>query len=397
MTVADVHGGSQARQRIQIKVPEQYRDVHEEIWKDLEEYIFTGFLSSPARLLNNDFVFKSLNHQEIRNIWHLRRTLASATDRAVHEQRFMAAFIAHSIFVAMGRNMLHHRFEHIDKLAEMIRKIPAVYQNKILDNLNSLNKRANRLYPLVEVYVHESRSRYRWLYLKKLPIHSIEATGIPGTAELGMNYCQQTWVAMNEVIDRKEEVEVSWNHAKFVGSCFAGKGMISVDEQDKARRQREQQELDERKMKILRAYIAQIDGKEIESDEGTVPLPDGRRAVVEGRFKAESVEELADQLSSALSGEKDHHDKVVEEHFRRVRAEQEALAKQSRQLAMAPWRDMSIGKSIGSGARVLNPEEKDAYVKRMQALMISAPADPVSPPDIGGDVDRSDLRGKRDG
>jgi hypothetical protein len=222
----------------------------------------------------------------------------------------------------------------------------------------------------------------------------VEATGIPGTVELGMNYCQQTWMAMNEVIDRKEEVEVSWNHAKFIGSCFAGKGMISIDEQDKARRSREQQELEENKMKVLREYIAVSEGRDLVSDEGTVSLPDGRRAVVEGRFKAESVEDLADQLSSALSGEKDWHDKVVEEHFRRAKEAQESYRSQSRKLAAAS-RIVDPGRSATGGARVLNREDADAYVQRMQALMIRPVQEPMHPPDM--DTDRSDMRNKQNG
>ena len=387
----DTNSVAGARQRIQIKVPEQYRNINEEVWKDLEEYIFTGFLSSSAVFLGHSFVFKTLNHHEIRNIWHLRQ---GSKDQ---DGSFRSAFIAHSMFVALGRNVLHQRPEHINKLMDLVTNIPVAYQEKIVQNLNSLNKRASRLYPLVEVYVHESRSRFRWLYSKKLPVHSTDVTGIPGTIELGMNYCQQTWVAMNEVMDKKEDVEVSWSHAKFIGSCSAGKGMIAIDEQDKARRNREQQELEELKAKVLREYVAQTDGKEISTDEGTVPLPDGRRAVVDGRFKAETVEELADQLSSALSGEKDWHDKVVEDNFRRVRAEQEALARQSRQLAAMPRQlAEAAGRPATAGARVLSRENADEYVKRMQALMINPPAAPVSPPDLPDDVDRSKLRGNRD-
>lgn len=384
----DTNGVAGTKRRIQIKVPEQYLDVNDEVWKDLEEYLFTGFLVSQAQLLGQDFVFKTLNHQEVKNIWYLRRSSKS-------EEMFKAMFIAYSIFVANGTNVLYDRPEHVGKLVELILKVPVGYQDKIVDNLNSLNKRANRLYPLVEVYVHESRSRYKWLFLKKLPLHSVEATGIPGTVELGMNYCQQSWTALNEVLDKKETTEIDWNHAKFIGSCFAGKGMASIDEQDKARRNREKQELDELKMKVLNEYMNSSRGKVSEMNESTVSLPDGRRAVVEGRFKAESVEELADQLSSALSGEKDHHDKVVEEHFRKAKAEQETLAKQNRQFAAMPRNLLESGEPATGGARVLNKGEADAYVKRMQALMINASATPTSPPDV--DMDRSDLRGKRNG
>lgn len=391
MSMAEAQSGGAPRRRVEIKVPDQYRDVDEAVWKELEEYIFTGFLSSHANLIGNSFVFKTLNHQEVRNINLMR------PPGGVNSQ-FKASFIAYSLFIAMGRNVLHHRADNIDKLVDLMSRVPSMYQDKILENLNALNKRANRLYPLVEAYVHEPRSRYRWLYLKKLPIHSTEATGIPGTSELGMNYCQQTWVAMNEALDKREDAEVDWNHAKFIGSCFAGKGMVSIDEQDKARRARERQEIEENKMKVLREYIDASAGKLVESGKGTVPLPDGRQATVEGRFKADTVEELADQLSSALSGERDWHDKAVADHFRRVRAEQAAVAHESRQLAVLPPRLARAGDSVAGGSRVMSREDANAYVERMQALMIRPPAGSSSPPDIGeGDIDRSGLRGKNNG
>jgi hypothetical protein len=389
--MTDAQGGNAARQRIQIKIPEKYKGLDEAVWKDLEEYLFVGFLSSPANLIGNSFVFKTLNHQEIRNINYMRPPGAAETN-----VQFKAAFIAYSLFVAMGRNVLFKRAENIDKLIELISKIPSAYQDKIVDNLNFLNKKAHRLHPLVEAYVHESRSRYKWLYLKKLPIHSLEATGIPGTSELGMNYCQQTWIAMNEALDEKNDAETDWNHAKFIGSCFAGKGMMSVDEQDRARKNRERQEIEENKINVLREYIGASSGKPVESLQGTITLPDGRRAVVEGRFKAETAEELADQLSSALSGEKDWHDKAVADHFRRVKVEREVMAKQSRQIAAIPNRLLTAGTpTAGGGARVLNREDADEYVKRMQALMIHPPIEASSPPDISAaDIDRSGLRGR---
>lgn len=379
-----------AQRRVQIRVPEQYRDIDEAVWKDLEEYLFTGFLASHANLLGQSFVFKTLNHLEVRNISYARPPGSEVS------AGFKASFIAHSLFVAMGRNVLYRRAEHLHQLIELVAKIPPAFQDKILENLNALNKKAQRLYPLVEAYVHESRSRYHWLFLKRLAIHSSEATGIAGTAELGMNYCQQTWVAMNEALDRRDEIESDWNHAKFVGSCFAGKGMISIEEQDKARRNREKQEIEEKKMQLLREYIDASAGKPIDSDQGTVTLPDGRRAVVTGRFKAESAEELAEQLSAALSGEKDWHDKVVAAHFRRLQEEREAMAKQSRQVAAMPPRLANAGSAAAGGARVLDPKDADEYVKRMQALMIRPISGPTSPPDID-DIDRANLRGKPHG
>lgn len=381
---------SKDQRRIQIKVPENYQDVNDKVWKDLEEYVFTGFLAAPSNVLGQNFVFKTLNHNELRNIGYLRPIDGSPPEVTA---KYRSAFIAYSIFIASGTNVLHKRIENIEKIISIVSKFPVNIQEKIVDNLSFLNKKAGRLYPLVEVYVHESRSRFRWLYLKKMPVHSVMATSIDGTDAIGMNYCQQTWMAMNEILDKKDNIEAAWANSKFVGSCFSSKGVMQVDEQDKARRSRERQEVDDLRMKVLKEYVG---GEAAQDVRDVVSLPDGRRAAVESRSRAESVQELADQLSASLSGEKDWHDAVIEHQHKQLLARQEELERK----VLAPSQAVPNLEGIPAvgGARVLGSREAaDEHVRRMQALMIKGSGrQRVSPPDLNfdPDIDRSGIRNK---
>jgi hypothetical protein len=364
-----VRGASGAR-RVQIKVPESYKKVDEEVWEDLEEYLYVGFLTSPSHFLDKTFVFKTINHFELRNLEYLRPMRASPPEvRAT----FRASFIAHSVMMIDGVNALYERPKHIRKLVQIVSRIPPGLQDKIVENLGFLNARATRLHPLTEAYVHENRSRYKWMQLQSSSIHSPLSTGMAGTDELGMNYCQMTWTALNRFLDKKEDMEREWANAKFIGSCFNGKGVRSIDEKDRGRREKERQELEDLKMKVLYRYLNRIAGKD-EDPPAKVKLPDGRMATVDRKHQADSVEELAEELSAALSGEKDHHDLVVEARDMQLRQRARQMEQHRMHLFSTPAILDSSERthvSTGGSSRILgNKAQADAYLVRMRALQM---------------------------
>jgi hypothetical protein len=359
--------GGQKR-KVNISVPDIYKQTDEAVWLDLEQYLYTGFLTNPAVIQEKSFVFKTINSYELRNIQFLRPSGGGLADGSA---MFRNAFIAYSLLMVDGNNTLYERPRHISRLIKAISKLAVKIQDNIVENLTALNERASLLLPLVEVYAYENRSRYRWLQIKGNPIHSTISTGIPGTSDIGMNVCQQTWVAINHVIDRNEEIERDWQNAKFIGSCFAGKGMRSIEEKDKSRRQRDKEDREDLKMKVLYTYLNRRIGKDIPGEEPVpIKLPDGRMAQVVKRFRADSAEELADQLSAALSGEQDYHDTVIEAKVAQLRKrgeEQETFRKSL--AARAPL--VSGQGNMSSGARILGGKaEADAYVARMKALQL---------------------------
>jgi len=118
-------------------------------------------------------------------------------------------------------------------------------------------------------------------------------------------------------------------------------------------------------MKVLHAYLNRISGA-VDPAE-TVMLPDGRQAEVSERFRADSVEELAEQLSASLSGEKDFHDSVIEAKERMLRARAEAIEEGKRML-FTRAREMNEP-APGGGSRVIGGKaDADAYLRRMELL-----------------------------
>lgn len=364
------------KRRIQIKVPDIAKKLDESCWEELESYIFTGFLTSQANVQNVNFVFKTLNYHEMRNIDFMKPNFTSSKQSKLI---FQSMFIAYSIFMVNSSNAIYERPKNINKLIKTIAKLTPQIQDRIIENLAALNAKASRLSPLVEVYSYENRSRYKWLQIGHLPIHSHLTTGIAGTDDIGMNFCQQAWVAMNKIIDRKDDMEREWSNAKFIGSCFAGKGIRSIDERDKSRLEKERVDREELKMKVLYNYLNRVVGDE-EEKAGTIILPDGRKAEVvhgsatDGKWRADSAEELAEQLSAALSGEKDHHDLVIEAKERELRERAVYIEQEMRKIHQRPGMNIDPNEApelATGGTRVLGGKDMaDAYLARMERLKL---------------------------
>lgn len=355
--------------KIDIKVPEYYKSVSDEVWVDLEKYIFSGFITASADILGKSFVFKTLNHMETSIISYLRPANRDAME--LHAS-YRAAFIAHSVFLLDGENTLYRRPVHIGKLTRILRKLSPDIQLKIMDTLQAINEKAYRLHPLTEVYVHENRSRYKWLQLKGIAIHSPMATGIAGTDEIGMNYCQQTWTVLSRLLEEKDTMDREWSNAKFIGSCFAGKGIRAIDERDRSRREKERSDRDDLKMKVLYTYLNR--GKTGEEGKlSHVTLPDGRQAEVTKKFQALSVEELADQLSAALSGEKDHHDLMIERKISQIQnIKKEMEGSNNKMYRGSSLRDNGFDSTslpLHGSSRILGGrDEAEAHLSRMRKI-----------------------------
>ncbi len=353
-----------ASSKIKIEIPKS-KGPPPDIWEDLESYLFTGFLYSHSIIGEWTYVFKTLNHNEIRLIEFMRPyNKSSEKSRSL----FRSSFIAYSIFMINGKNILFDRENHIDKLINVINRIPAKIQNKIVENLSYLNNKSNRLFPLVEIYVHESRSRYKWFQFKNMPINSPSVTGINGSENLGCNYAQLTWSALNRIEDRREEAEKDWSNAKFIGSCFAGKGVRSVDERDKARANTEKQKLEDLKLRVLRDYLNGKGESVPEDMDEIISLPDGRRAKVVSKKSSESAEELAEELSNSLNGQKDEHDLIVERHMEKMRVRAMEIDDNVRQMHVSP----SINDNKDDSRIIVIGSEKEArdYVNRMTELKL---------------------------
>lgn len=339
---------------IRIEAPKE-PEVNPEVYRDVGPLIFRGFLTVPAQIGEATFVFKSLNHHEF-DFLRLMGVMEKGTS-----YKHWDTLLAYNVFMIDGQNVLVDRERYIPRIIEMFDQMDLKPKQRIIRYMSEINRRANNAVLLSECYATENYSRYRWAQLKGVDLCATASTGIPGSQNLGMNWAQLTWRAVNYYDDLHEQNEREWENAKFIGACFAGsKGLQKVNQHDLDRRQKEKDERFARKDKILREVL--LGEKQAEK------LKQLHGAVLTG---AHSVEELASQLEKDLRGEKDWHDQVVEAHTDRIKRNIQGRQEQVRQLATRHEEEFGGKKLIGgtdfSGLSAAEVQERITRRKQLEA------------------------------
>lgn len=339
--------------------PPKDPEVNPEVYRDVLPMLFRGFLTLPAIIGEAVFVFKSLNHHEF-GLLQLMGVMGNPTP--AYKQLDM--LLAFNVFMVDGQNILIERDRWLPKLVEMFGELDRKPKERIIRQMSEINRRANNAVLLTECYATEAYSRFRWAQLNGIDLCSPTVTGVPGTERLGMNWAQLTWRAVNYYDDLHDTSEREWDNAKFIGSCFAGKGVQKVYQQDTDRRQKEKEERFARKDRLLRQVLL---GEK--QDDKAKQL---HGAVLTG---AHSVEELAEQLEKDLRGEKDWHDKVVEEHESRIRRNIQSRQEQVQQLASKHDDEFGDKKLIGgtdfTGLSIAEVQERITRRKQLEAQQAS--------------------------
>ena len=288
---------------IRITAPKE-PEVNPEVYRDVESLLFHGFLVIPAVINGVQFLFKSMNHHEFEYLNWIAG-VGDTTGKSI--ERYYSSFIAYGVFMIDGQNILPNREHWVPQIEGSFESFSPQVRAKIIRNLSEVNRKAANAISMTEAYHIEQISRFKWAQYKNLDLMGSACTGVEGTEKLGLNYAQLVWRALNHYEDLKETAEREWDNAKFIGSCFAGKEIRKIYNQDKDRRQKEREERIRKRDKILRQVILHEKPEEAE---------------VRGRYSmtvARSTEELAKQLEKDLRGEKDWHDEIVAREEARIK------------------------------------------------------------------------------
>ena len=345
-------------------------EVNPELYRDVESMLFRGFLTQYAEINEIPFVFKTLNHHEHEMI----KLMGGYDEKGVPTAKFWSVFLAYSVFMLDGVNVLPERAQWIPKFSKEFNDFQTPVKLKIIRYLSEVNRRAKRAITLTECYALEKYSRYRWFQVAGMDIMSPSLTGIAGTEALGLNWAQLTWRAINRIDDQKDALEQQWEHAKFIGSCSAGKAIQKVYNRDTERRKKEREDQISRKESLLRHVVLG------EPMQEAILRKDGVVWVT-----AQSTEDLVRQLNQDLKGEKDWHDIVVDRHEARVRNAQEEQEQQA--LDMAKQREKEFeGKTLIGGTinmeGMTQAEVRDLMIRRQQITAQASKNRPQLPPNV---------------
>lgn len=262
-------------------------EVDSAIYRDVESLLYRGFIPQRGTVGTARIAWKSVNHREY-------DLLALAYGDDPNDPEFQAAFLAKSVFLWEGHNLLRGSRE----LIETFQTVPKRQRAEILQGLKRLNERAHRATHLVEAYAYEKISRWRWSQLKGHDLMSPSLTGFEGTETLGLNWAQLVWTSLNQADDALEVLELQWDNAKFIGSCFTKLNRVYAA--DTKRRDDMATARERRKDELLRRWVL----REEDSTLGPKEL--------HGMKVARNPEELIYEIQNQLKGERDFHDQVVE-------------------------------------------------------------------------------------
>ena len=335
--------------RINFKEP----DVRPEVYRDVESLLFRGFLIVTADINGVQFVFKSLNNHE----FDMLRLIGGVVEGREPPSKFWTLFLAQCVFVIDGINVLTDRASVFPRLTELFESLPRNARQRIIRYVSEINRRASNAVLLTEAYAMERISRFKWAQFRELDLTSTSVTGIEGTQSLGLNWAQLLWKALNYYEDLEYNNEREWENAKFVGSCFAGKGLSKVYGQDQRRREKEKEDRAARKDQLLRHVLLgePLDSKEAHKGNTLVRT-------------AHTVEDLASQLEADLKGDKDFHDHVVEATENRIREQNRRRRKDLEDLLAKNFKE-SDGKPIMGGTDftgLTSREVQERIVRRRQ-------------------------------
>ena len=310
----------EASDDFKIEIPKD-PEVDPKVYRDVEALLYRGFIHISVDINGVPFVLKSLNQHEFSL---LQMVVGPYRNPADTWKRFYSIFLAYGVFMINGQNILSDRDRWISEIADHFDKLPVVARNRMIWHLSEINRRASSAVLLTEAYAMEGSSRFRWSQVRGLDLSSPSLTGIRGTEYLGLNWSQLTWRALNIFDDAKETIERDWENAKFIGACFAGKGLNKIYNHDNKRRREETDARRSRKDHLLRHVVL------------GAPLDDGvERKDGQVIIAAKTVDQLADQLTKSLKGERDFHDEVVAAIEERNQNEYKTQQERLQQLAEA--------------------------------------------------------------
>lgn len=340
-------------QDIRIQAPKE-PEVDPRIYRDVEGLIFRGFLVLPATINGVPFVFKSMNQKEFEHIQWISGQIEDTSGKSI--DRYYRTFMSYGVFMVDGHNILPDRDEWLPQLDEMFSSLPTRAKDKVIQYLSEVNQRASNAVLMTEAYQVEYYSRYRWNQYKGLDLMAPSCTGVAGTECLGLNYAQLAWRALNQYDDLKDTAEREWDNAKFIGSCFAGKEIRKIYNQDKDRRIKEREEKIRRRDKVIRQVLLH-------------ESPDAPE--VQGRYVmkvARTADELADQLEKSLKGEKDWHDEVVAREEARRNAQIAERQQKLRALYEERQRESALPYDASTDMQGLTKAEVEERITRKKQL-----------------------------
>lgn len=332
------------------------------MYRDLNDLLVPGFLSTSLEVEGHRYVLRSLSQQDLQ---YLRKHVNDS------DPSWKVHLVAHSLWMADGLPLLGNPFAPRVAFEHLLRCSKPLFR-AMLGTVYGFFLRVQEANHYLESFLYEDESRRIWRGIGsgKYSLHG--KVSIPGIETLGLNALQSAWVTWNKLEDDRDAQEYVWSNTKVLVSLQSYKGYESLQSKDKTRQQNE----DGRRQNVKDRAKNRFLYGEVKGNTG--PLPG------EGVRRAHTEEELEDEMRRWVAGDLDWHDQVVESYKDRIRQVQEERERQKEEI-MAELRAKRVQEEEALGVqkpalRSITPEEMEEIRRSMPAsgAKFITEADPTS-------------------
>jgi hypothetical protein len=335
--------------------------LRDKAYRVLSDLVNKGFLTVGMDLIGVSFVFKTVNESE----FELIKLYSGLQSGSGYNLKFNTYFLAFSVFLVEGENVLSNRSKNIRLLYDFFSRIPISLHTRMIAELEALKQDTFEASKYLEGFCYTEHSRILWKTKKGLP-NQEELTGIEGTHAIGLNFCQNSWMLINRSLDDEEEYNKEFSFAVLIASASNPKGSKNI----RAKHDAALQAMEGKRKKLAR---------EGSSPDKTKWNPEGWAAPVD------TAEELVAELERQMQGKKDKHDLFIEEYIRKLEeAEEKAKQEEEKRLAVYRQKIKDEGFPVTGTHRALTPGEAEKLMARSKDKsnnLVILPSDEIAGPE----------------
>jgi hypothetical protein len=317
----------QQSEYIEIPTPD-----YDETYRNIKSLVFDGFIPVRLNLVQFPLIVKALNASEFR---HIELLGASDEDR-------VALYFLYSMVLFDGEEVIPLRKQMHRNIIELFRTFSTQMVNKITANVNSVHRYYAAAYDNLEAFLYENEARYRWVIYGK---DALNKTLLNGFSGVGFNTAQEVWISFNTREDTRELDERQFGNAKFIASAMAG------DKEIRKINLKEQMRWSEE--------LKRRQGVRLRNKESRLMLSK----------PVHTAKELVEELTRQIKGEKDLHDKIIEDHEREIARLAELRARDIENIKIKTAMEISeSGSHMTGGSTPVTQKEMDEKTKELNNI-----------------------------
>jgi hypothetical protein len=331
-----------------MELPRTTPDQREVLYEDVRSLLSPGFLVHYVTVNGIRFALRSLNRNDSILLQH-RLGGEGISDRITKSWMIASAVWMVDGQIILGDEGSKHR------IYELVYNLPQRARNDLQAVAQQLMSKVSEAVARVEAFLYEGESRYMW---RSNGMDMIRQGAFGHQDAVGNNAIQSLWVFFNTQEDAREQSQEEWARTRFMTSPHAPKAIKKISASD----QKHDQDMKRRRQGVMDRVFYESTGVITRETKSRERLPG---SPWQGLRRAETPEELQEDMRRWVEGIKDDHDHVVDGIKARIKRDVEARRAQAKTRAEAVRKALDAeGVSGGS----LQPLTGDAAKKFMERL-----------------------------